>query len=81
MKDVMTAKFCFMATALNGEYRGETLQKFLRFRDGRLLSNPLGRGITQFYYFFSPAAAKLLVSNPALRRGSRWLFIGVGKFL
>ncbi|MGX9119654.1 CFI-box-CTERM domain-containing protein [Mesorhizobium sp. BHbsci] len=70
-----------MATALNGEYRGETLQKFLRFRDVRLLSNPLGRFITRIYYFFSPAAARLLVGSPILRSGSRRLFTVIGKFL
>jgi hypothetical protein len=81
MKDAATVKFCFVATALDGKYRGETLQKFLRFRDTRLLSNPFGRAVTHFYYFLSPAAAKLLVSSPILRRGSRRLFTAVGKFL
>ncbi|WP_366664381.1 CFI-box-CTERM domain-containing protein [Mesorhizobium sp.] len=67
-----STNLCFIATAMDGEYRKGPLQRFLRFRDRRLSSNRVGRVIVDVYYLISPFAAKTLVRHPLLRRGARW---------
>ncbi|WP_366930534.1 CFI-box-CTERM domain-containing protein [Mesorhizobium sp.] len=64
----VSATFCFVATAFEGKYREEPLQKYLRFRDSHVAPHAFGRLTIRTYYFLSPYAAKFLTQHPAAQR-------------
>lgn len=49
---------CYIATAVYGSYDCPEVWTLRRFRDYKLLTNPLGRGFVRFYYATSPKLVK-----------------------
>ncbi|WP_425287916.1 CFI-box-CTERM domain-containing protein [Rhizobium ecuadorense] len=76
-----SAKLCFVAAALDGRYREEPLDSFLRFRDARLKATATGRMIIAVYYAASPIAAWLLRKSPILMRVSFHVLTALGNRL
>jgi hypothetical protein len=58
---------CFIATAAYGTAMAEEIQILREFRDGYLLTNPLGKGLVDFYYKVSPPIAEFITEHPSLK--------------
>jgi hypothetical protein len=58
---------CFIATAAYGTPMAEEIQILHEFRDEYLLTNPLGKGLVEFYYMVSPPIAKFINEHPSLK--------------
>jgi len=58
---------CFIATAAYGTPMAEEIQTLREFRDGYLLTNPLGRAFVDFYYKVSPPIAEFITEHPSLK--------------
>jgi hypothetical protein len=56
--------FCFVATAVYGDYDHPQVRSFRRFRDGVLARSPEGRAFTRFYYAHGRALALLEAASP-----------------
>jgi outer membrane protein assembly factor BamB len=68
----ITAKFenargCFIATAAYGTAIAEKIQILREFRDGYLLTNPVGKALVEFYYRISPPTAEFIAEHPGLK--------------
>src|SRR3990170_1638777 len=63
---------CFIATAAFGSHMADEVIVLREFRDENLLTNPAGRAFVEAYYWFSPAAAKVIAESETLRQLSRW---------
>jgi hypothetical protein len=62
---------CFIATAAFGSPMMAQVAALRKFRDTRLLDNPLGRLGTAVYYAFSPPLAAVIASDENLRALAR----------
>jgi hypothetical protein len=58
---------CFIATAAYGTPMAEDIQILREFRDGYLLTNPLGQAFVHFYYTVSPPIAEFITEHPGLK--------------
>ena len=58
---------CLIATATYGTPMAEEVQILREFRDGYLLTNPVGQAFVDFYYEASPPIAEFLDQHPALK--------------
>ena len=58
---------CFIATAAYGTPRAAEVQILREFRDGYLLTNPVGQAFVDFYYSVSPPIAEFITQHPGLR--------------
>jgi outer membrane protein assembly factor BamB len=58
---------CFIATAAYGTPMAEEIEILRDFRDGYLLTNPLGRALVDLYYKVSPPIAELIAEHPSLK--------------
>jgi len=59
---------CFIATATFGTPYAEEVVKYRRFRDEYLVNNILGATFIRYYYDFGPIFAKIIKSNPNLKK-------------
>jgi outer membrane protein assembly factor BamB len=58
---------CFIATAAYGTPMAEEIEILREFRDGYLLTNPLGQAFVDFYYRVSPPIAEFITEHPSLK--------------
>lgn len=58
---------CFIATAAYGTPMAQEIQILRDFRDGYLMTNPVGRAFVDFYYRTSPPIAEFITTHPELR--------------
>jgi hypothetical protein len=58
---------CFIATAAYGTPMAQEIQILRDFRDGYLLTNPVGRAFVDFYYRVSPPIAEFITEHPSLK--------------
>ena len=58
---------CFIATAAYGTPMAEEIGVLREFRDGYLLTNPVGQALVEFYYEMSPPMAEFIDEHPALK--------------
>jgi len=58
---------CFIATAAYGTPMAEEVQILREFRDECLLTNPVGKGLVDFYYKVSPPIAEFITEHPSLK--------------
>jgi hypothetical protein len=63
----VTPSMCFIATATYGTPMAQEIQILRAFRDGYLLTNPLGRALVAFYYRTSPPIAQFIAEHPSLK--------------
>jgi hypothetical protein len=59
--------FCFIATAAYGTPMAEEIENLREFRDGYLLTNPLGQALVDLYYRVSPPMAEFITEHPSLK--------------
>jgi hypothetical protein len=62
-----TSSPCCTATAAFGTPMAKEIGILREFRDGYLLTNPLGRILVDFYYGLSPPIAEFMTENPGLK--------------
>ena len=67
LKEKTQAAPCFIATAAYGTPLAEEIQVLCEFRDGYLLTNPLGQAFVDFYYSTSPPIAEFINEHPSLK--------------
>ena len=65
--------YCFIATAVYGDYNAPEVVSLRRFRDERLKIVPIGRAFIAVYYKLSPPVAKYLLRTPHLSSCVRYL--------
>lgn len=65
--------WCFIATAVYGDYYAPEVIALRRFRDESLQTTSLGRIFVEIYYQVSPPIAAFLSRTPSLARPVRWL--------
>ena len=58
---------CFIATAAYGTPMAEEIEILSEFRDGYLLTNPLGKALVDLYYGVSPPIADFITEHPSLK--------------
>jgi len=58
---------CFIATAAYGTPMAEEIGILREFRDGYLLTNPLGQALVDLYYRVSPPMAEFINEHPSLK--------------
>jgi len=68
---------CFIATAAYGSNMDRHVKILTKFRDKRLVTNSIGRGIIDAYYKFSPPAAGYLRNHPFVRAIVRYALVPV----
>jgi hypothetical protein len=66
---------CFIATAAYGSDTAAEVQVLRSFRDRYLLTSEIGRGLVNWYYRNSPAAAELLNAHPAFKPAVRAMLL------
>ena len=59
--------FCFIATAAYGTPMAKEIELLREFRDGYLLTNPLGQAMVELYYRVSPPVAQFITEHPLLK--------------
>jgi hypothetical protein len=69
----VTLHGCFIATAAYGTPLAKEIDVLRRFRDRRLLDNPLGQLAVAAYYSLSPPVAAAITSDERLRHAARAL--------
>jgi hypothetical protein len=62
---------CCVATAAYGTPMTEEIQILRDFRDAYLLTNPVGKGLVEFYYSVSPPMAEFITEHPSLKPVAR----------
>jgi hypothetical protein len=62
---------CFIATAAYGTPMAEEIRILRDFRDGYLLTNPLGQSLVDIYYRVSPPTAEFIAEHPSLKPAVR----------
>ena len=60
-------KRCFIATAAFDSSQAHEVQILRDFRDAYLVGSPIGRWLTESYYFISPPVAEVISKNALLR--------------
>jgi len=65
---------CCIATAVYGSPMSPEINSLRNFRDGYLLTNPIGEVFVSVYYEISPLLAKVITRNPILRNTAKSLF-------
>ncbi|MEE8106750.1 MAG: CFI-box-CTERM domain-containing protein [Planctomycetota bacterium] len=65
------SRACFVATAAYGDPDAPEVERLRRFRDERLLTNPVGTAFVKAYYKMSPPIARLIARHPSLRTAVR----------
>jgi len=65
--DFSGAGWCFIATAAYGTPMAEEIESLREFRDGYLLTNPLGQALVDLYYRVSPPMAEFITKHPSLK--------------
>ena len=58
---------CFIATAAYGTPMAGKIEILRQFRDGYLLTNPLGQAMVDVYYRVSPPVAEFIAEHPSLK--------------
>jgi len=58
---------CFIATAAYGTPVAEEIENLREFRDKYLMTNPVGKGLVEFYYRVSPPIAEFITKHPSLK--------------
>jgi len=58
---------CCVATAAYGTPMAEEIEILREFRDEYLLTNPVGKGLVEFYYKVSPPMAEFITEHPSLK--------------
>ena len=58
---------CFIATAAYGTPMAEEIQILREFRDGYLLTNPVGKALVALYYRVSLPIAEFIIEHPSLK--------------
>lgn len=58
---------CFVATASYGSPLDSRVEVLRDFRDGCLMTNPVGRDLTSLYYELSPPLARFINDHPAIK--------------
>jgi hypothetical protein len=58
---------CFIATAAYDTPMAEEIQILREFRDKYLMTNPVGKGLVEFYYKVSPPIAEFITEHPSLK--------------
>jgi len=61
------SRCCCVATAAYGSPMAEEIEILREFRDGYLLTNPLGQALTDLYYRVSPPIAEFITEHPSLK--------------
>lgn len=62
---------CFIATAAYGSYLDPHVQTLRTFRDEVLMPSALGKAFVDFYYVWSPDAARFIARRPLLKGATR----------
>jgi len=68
---------CFIATAAYGSNMDRHVKILTEFRDRHLVTNPIGRGIVDAYYKFSPPVASYLYKHPFEKAIVRYALIPI----
>ncbi|MFW6105384.1 MAG: CFI-box-CTERM domain-containing protein [Chloroflexota bacterium] len=58
---------CFIATAAYGTPMAKEVEILREFRDKYLMTNPVGKGLVDFYYKVSPPVAEFITKHPSLK--------------
>jgi uncharacterized repeat protein (TIGR02543 family) len=58
---------CFIATAAYGTPMAKEIEILREFRDKYLMTNPVGKGLVEFYYRMSPPVAEFITQHPSLK--------------
>ena len=58
---------CFIATAAYGTPMAKEIEILREFRDKYLMTNPVGKGLVEFYYRVSPPIAEFITKHPSLK--------------
>jgi Icc protein len=58
---------CFIATAAYGSYLDSHVETLRNFRDGYMVTNPVGSALVSAYYKLSPPVAEFIDDHPALK--------------
>jgi len=58
---------CFIATAAYGTPMAKEIEILREFRDKYLMTNPVGKGLVEFYYRVSPPIAEFITQHPSLK--------------
>jgi uncharacterized repeat protein (TIGR02543 family) len=58
---------CFIATAAYGTPMAKEIEILREFRDKYLMTNPMGKGLVEFYYRVSPPIAEFITGHPSLK--------------
>ena len=58
---------CFIATAAYGTPMAKEIEILREFRDKYLMTNPVGKGLVEFYYGVSPPIAEFITKHPSLK--------------
>lgn len=62
-----TGRDCFIATAAYGTPMAEEVQILRAFRDGHMLTNPVGEALVDLYYRVSPPMAVFVDEHPGIK--------------
>ena len=58
---------CYIATAAYGTPMAKEIEILREFRDKYLMTNPVGKGLVEFYYKVSPPIAEFITEHPSLK--------------
>ena len=68
---------CFIATAAYGSHMDRRVKILTKFRDNRLVTNPIGRSIVNAYYTLSTPVASYLHKHPLARAIVRYALVPI----